>query len=127
GVARSKCVRRTGHGLDGKAATVDVGKRITAEQHQVRVAVVDPERDLSSVVRIAQFYTSEAILISLKIGERMVEHNGPNPPRLPKIVFRALHGVRADRKAAVVGSQDRRPGTCKTKRSIVAVPSLRYG
>ena len=43
-------------------------------------------------------------LTAPKIGERMVEHNGANPPRLPKIVFRALHGVRADRKAAVLTS-----------------------
>src|SRR5262249_34197128 len=42
-------------------------------------------------------------------GERMVEHNGPNPPRLPKIVFSALHGGRAARKAAAVGSQDPAP------------------
>ena len=30
-VLRSKCVRRTCHRLDSKAATVDVGKRVTAE------------------------------------------------------------------------------------------------
>jgi hypothetical protein len=43
GVPGPKCVRRAGHGLDGKAAPVDVGKRVAAEEHQVRVALVDPE------------------------------------------------------------------------------------
>ena len=72
----SKCVRRTGHRLDGKTATVDVGKRVTAEEHQVRVALVDPKRDLRSVVRISELHTSEAFFVPLEIGERMVEPVG---------------------------------------------------
>ena len=62
-VPGSKCIWRTGHRLDGKTATVDVGKDITSEEHQVRVAPVNPEGDLSSAVRISELYTSEAILI----------------------------------------------------------------
>src|SRR5262249_25803818 len=101
---------RTGHRLDGKTATVDVGKRVTAEEHQVRVALVDPKRDLRSVVRISELHTSEAIMIPLKVGERMVERSRADPPRLPKIVFRVLHGVRVDRKAALGGPQQGLPG-----------------
>jgi len=54
-----------GHRLDCKTATADVGKRVAAEEHQVRVALVDPERDLSSVVRISELHTSEAVLVPL--------------------------------------------------------------
>ena len=71
-VSGSKCVRRTGHGFNGKTATVEVRKRVATENHQVRVALVDPERDLHSAVRISELHTSEAILIALKVGERMV-------------------------------------------------------
>jgi len=69
----SKCVRRTGHRFDGKAATVEVRNRVATENHQVRVALVDPERDLHSAVPISELHTSEASLIALKVGERMVE------------------------------------------------------
>jgi hypothetical protein len=110
GVPGPKCVRRAGHGLDGKAVPVDVGKRIAAEEHQVGVALVDPERDPSPVVGISKFDTSEAILVSLEVGERVVERRRADPPRLPEIVFRVLHGFRADRKAALVGPQDGSPG-----------------
>jgi len=78
-VPGSKCVRRTGHRLDGKTAPIDVGKRVAAEKHQVRVALVDPERDLSPVVRISEFNTSEAILIPLKVGERIVQRCRADP------------------------------------------------
>jgi hypothetical protein len=93
-------------GAHSKAAPVDVGKGVAAEEHQVGVALVAPGRDPSSVVRISEHDTSEAILVPLEIGERVVERFRANPPRLPEIVFRVLHGFRADRKAALVGSQD---------------------
>src|ERR1700731_1395477 len=92
GVPGPKCVRRAGHGLDGKAAPVDVGKRVAAEKHQVGVALVDPERDPSSVVRISELDTSEAILVPVEIGECVVERRRADPPRLPEIIFRVLHG-----------------------------------
>jgi hypothetical protein len=60
-------------------APIDVGKRVAAEKHQVRVALVDPGRDLSPVVRISEFNTSEAILIPLKVGERMVQRCRADP------------------------------------------------
>jgi len=103
--SHSKCVRRAGHRLDCKTATADVGKRVAAEEHQVGVALVDPERDFSSVVRISELHTSEAFLVPLEIGERMVEPCRADPSRRLKIVFRMLHGFRADRKAALVGPQ----------------------
>src|SRR5262245_48392166 len=72
----SKCVRRAGHRLDCKTATADVGERVAAKEHQVGVALLDPERDFSSVVRISDLHTSEAFLVPLEIGERMVEPVG---------------------------------------------------
>src|ERR1700688_2166209 len=106
---RPKCVRRAGHGLDGKTAAADVGERVAAKEHQEGVALVDPERDPSSVVRVPEFDTSEAILVPLEVGERVVERRRTDPPRLPEIVCRILHGFSADRKAALVGPQDGSP------------------
>src|SRR6516225_12455305 len=106
----SKCVRRAGHRLDCKTATADVGKRVAAKEHQVGVALVDPQRDFSSVVRISELHTSETLLVTLEMGERMVEPCRADLSGLLKIVFRMLHGFRADRKAALVGPQDGSPG-----------------
>src|SRR5262249_20110259 len=106
----SKCVRRAGHRLDCKTATADVGKRVAAKEHQVGVALVDPERDFSSVVRISELHTSEAVLVPLEGGERMVEPCRADPSRFLKIVFRVLRGFRANRKAAPVEPQDGSPG-----------------
>src|SRR5262245_25222290 len=106
----SKCVRRAGHRLDCKTATADVGKRVAAKEHQVGVALVDPERDFSSMVRISELHTSEAVLVPLEVGERMVEPYRADRSGLLKIVFRVLHSFRADRKAALVGPQDGSPG-----------------
>jgi hypothetical protein len=52
---------------------------------------------------------TEAILIALKVGERMVEPRRADPPRMLKIVFRTLHVFRSDGKAALVGSLDGSP------------------
>jgi hypothetical protein len=62
-----------------------------------------------SAVRISELYTSEAILIALKVGERMVEPRRADPLRLLEIVFCALHDFRSDGKPALVGSQDGSP------------------
>src|SRR5262249_5575648 len=77
--------------------------------HQIRVALVHPERDLSSVLRITELHMGEAILVPLKVGERMVEHCRADWPRLPEIVFGVFHGYHADRKAALIGPQDCSP------------------
>jgi hypothetical protein len=74
---------------------VDVGKRVAAKEHQVGVALVDPERDVRSVVRISELHTSEAVLVPLEVGERVVEPCRADPSRLLKIVFRVLHAVSA--------------------------------
>jgi hypothetical protein len=97
-----KCVRRTGHGFDRKAAPANVGKRVASEEHQIGVALVDPERDFCSVIRIAKRDTSEAIPVPLKIRERVVERCRADCPRSPEIIFRILYGFCADRKAAPV-------------------------
>ena len=72
-LAGPKCIRRTGHRLNRQAATAYVGQRVAAEEHQITVALVHPERDLSVVVRISEHHTRQTILISLEVGERMVE------------------------------------------------------
>jgi hypothetical protein len=59
----SKCVRRAGHRFDGKTATADGGKRVAAKEHQVGVALVDPERDFRSTVQISELHTSKALLV----------------------------------------------------------------
>jgi hypothetical protein len=64
---------------------------------------------LHSAVRISELDTSEAILIALKVSERMVEPRRADPPRLLKIVLGALHDVRSDGKPALVGLQDGSP------------------
>ena len=104
-----KCVRRTRHRFDGKTATVEVRKGVATENHEVRIALVDPERDLRSAVRISEHHTRKAILIALKVGECMVEPRRADPPRLLKIVLSALHDFRSDGKPALVGSQDGSP------------------
>ena len=78
----SKCVRRASHGLDGKAATVDVWKRVAAEEHQVRVSQVDPKGDFRFAVRIAELNTSEAIGVPLKVCKCEVELYRADPFRL---------------------------------------------
>jgi hypothetical protein len=102
GVSSPKCVRRTSHGLDGKAAPPDVGKAVTSEEHQVGVALIDPERDLPSVIRITQLDASQAILVPLEVAERVIEHCRANLFRTLEIEFRAAYRLRADRKAALV-------------------------
>src|SRR6516164_7989892 len=100
-----KCVRRASHGLDGQAAPADIGKRVAAEQHQVGVILIDPERDLCSAIRISELYTSEGILVPLEVGKRVVKLCRADRPRLPEIVFGVLHRLRGNRKAALVGLQ----------------------
>src|SRR5215510_2569506 len=112
---RSKCVRRAGHRLDCKTATADVGKRIAAEEHQIRVTLVDPKGDSCFSVRIAEFHTNEAIRVALKVCKCMVELCRADPFRLSKIVFGSLHGFLLDRKAALVGPQDRSPRYVQTQ------------
>ena len=53
-VPGSKCVRRASHRLDGKTAPADVRKRVACKKHQIGVALVDPERDSCSLIRIAE-------------------------------------------------------------------------
>ena len=60
-----KCVRRASHGLDGKAASAHGGKWVAGEEHQIGVALVDPERDFCSAIRITECDTSQAISIPL--------------------------------------------------------------
>jgi hypothetical protein len=56
---------------------------------------------------VKEIDTSEAILIPIEACERMVEFCRADPPRLPEIVFAILHGVRANRQAALICPQNR--------------------
>lgn len=105
-LAGPKCIRRTGHRLNGQAATAYVRQRVATEEHQITVALVHPERDLSVVVRISEHHARQTILISLEVGERMVERCRADRSGFPKIIRRAFRGFRADRKTAFVGLQD---------------------
>src|ERR1700693_5198423 len=88
GVPGPKCVRWAGHGLDREAAPVNVGKRVGAKEHQGGVALVDPERAPSPVIRILEPAPSKAFLAPREVGERVVEGGRADPPRVPEIVFR---------------------------------------
>src|SRR5258708_31184324 len=91
-------------GCDGGRLEAD-----PAEEHQVRITLVDPKGDFCFAVRIAELHTSEAIRVPLKVCKCVVEFYRADPFRLPKIVFGSLHGFPPDRKAALVGPQDRLP------------------
>jgi hypothetical protein len=72
---------------------------------------------LGSTARISELHTSEAILIALKVGERMVKPRRADPPRLSKVILRALHGFYSDRKPALVGLQEGSPRD--TQRQVI--------
>src|SRR5215510_4118283 len=78
----AKSVRRTSHGLDGKAAPLHVGKGVTAEDHQIGVILIDPERDPCSLIWIPQLDPCHAVRVPIEIGEGMVERDRANRPRL---------------------------------------------
>ena len=72
-LARPERVRWAGHRLDREAAPVDVGKRVAGEQHQVRVGLVDPERQARRPSAVAERDASEPVAVALEIGEGVVE------------------------------------------------------
>src|SRR5262249_57638756 len=92
-------------GREGKAATGNIGKRVATEEHQIGVALVDPERDLCSVLRVPKFDASKAVRAPLQVGERVVERCRADAPRYPEIILSVLHGFRARRQAAFVRPQ----------------------
>ena len=100
-VPGSKRIGRASHKFDGKAATSDVWKRVTAEQHQIRITLVDPKGNFCFAIRIAELHLSEAIRVPLKVCKCVVELCRTDPFWLSKVVFRSLHGLRPDRKAAL--------------------------
>ena len=48
--ARAKGVRRTGHRLDGEAASIHIRAGVAGEEHHVAVALVHPQRDRPAAV-----------------------------------------------------------------------------
>ena len=97
-------------GLDGKAAATDVWKRIAAKEHQVGVGLIDPKGDFCFAVRIVELHTSDAIGVPLKVCKCVVELLSSRlVSKLAKIVVGSFDGFPPDRKAALVGPQDRLP------------------
>ena len=124
-VSASKGVRGTGHGLDGEAAAVDVGKRVAREQHEVPIALVDPERDSGGPVRIEERHTCEAVPVRLEIGERMVEPGAADRPREPEVVLGILHRLPFEGYSALVRESTLRAGMDRMTESTGAIPSVR--
>ena len=69
----SKCIWWASHRFYGKTATADVGKRVSTKEHQIRIAVINPERYLKSGVLISELHAGEPVLVALKVGECMVD------------------------------------------------------
>ena len=111
-------------GCDGD---VDVWKRVAAEEHQVRVTLVDPKGEFYFAVQIAEPHTSEAIRVPLKICKCVVELYRADPFRLAKIVFGSLPASLRIGRPRSSDCSTVRPGTRKIKPSIVPVPRVRYG
>ena len=104
-VPRPKCVRRAGHRLDREASPGDVRKRISGEELQVAVALVEPEEKRPLVFGVEELDAREAVVVALEVGEGVVEFRRADRPRPPEVVLGALDGLRADRDPAVVRLQ----------------------
>ena len=109
-------VGRAGHRLHREAAPVDVGKRVSREQHQVPVGLVHPERELrrpSGYRSATRARPSSSRSRSVKQLSSMVAPIGRGAA---KVVLGAVHGCAADRDAALVGPQHRPRGHAQDDR-----------
>ena len=91
------------HRLDGQAAPRDVGKRVAAEDHQVAVRLVGPEREPAARRGIVQLDPDEAVLAPVEVGVGAVEHRRADRPRGAEVVRGAVDGSPLDREGALVG------------------------
>src|SRR6185369_14327816 len=78
-LAAAEGVRRAGHRLDRDAAPLNVRQPVAGENHQVREALVDPEGGP------ADARGGPAAVVSLQVGEAVVELRLPDRPRLAEI------------------------------------------
>jgi hypothetical protein len=107
-LAAPEGVRRTRHRLDREAATGDVRQRIAGEDHQVRMALVDPERrDLPNADAGA------SVIVPHEVGEAVVELDSADRLRLPEVELCSLDRVSADRDRALVGGERRLGGNAE--------------
>ena len=79
--AGTERVRRARHRLDGEAPPAHVGQRVAGEEHQVVVALVDPQRQPRRRSRVAELDAREAVVVTLEVGERVVELRRADRPR----------------------------------------------
>ena len=104
------------------------GQRIAREQHQPAVGLVDPQHEPGVAVGPHELDAGHTVRVPLEIGECVVELRRPDRPRPPEVVLRVRRPAlgrsecRARRSAAPFV-----PGARRTTRSIVAVPTVRYG
>src|SRR6476619_6557800 len=97
-VAAREGVVRAGHRLDRDAPAGAFGQRGAGEDHQVRIALVGPER------RAVELDAREAVDTAVELGKAVVELNGPDRAGPPEVA-RALYANSADGDAAVVALQ----------------------
>src|SRR5262245_55704292 len=115
-LAAPERVRRARHRLDGQAPPVHVRERVAGEEHQVSVALVDPEREAGSARRVVQLDPREAVRVALEIGEAAVEPRRADWLPLAEVVLGVLDGPLAGRQAAVVRGEHGSSGRAQDER-----------
>src|SRR5262245_24877110 len=101
-LSASERVRRARDRLDGEAAALDARLRVAREKRQVRVALVEPQRDLRLSVRMPELDAGEPVVAALEVGEGVVDLGGPDRLRGEEVVLRALDALGAHRDATLV-------------------------
>ena len=121
-------VRRAGHRLDGEAAAAHVGQRVAREEHQVRVALVDPEREPRVRLGVRELDAGEAVRVALEVGEGVVEPVAPIGRGRRKSYSVPSTGSEPVGRPRSSESQHRsRRDAAGSTESTVAVPTVRYG
>ena len=106
-LAAAKCVRRTRHRLDSEPATLH-RRDVSGEHHDVRVALVDPQRPARSVGTLGDD-AREASVVALEVRVAIVELRLADSLRGAVIELRAFDRDRADRDAAIIRAERRPP------------------
>src|SRR6478672_2515933 len=99
-VAAREGVRRAGHRLDGDAPPpLGIGESVAGEDHQVWVALVDPERGP------VELDAGQTILFSLEVGEAVVETHAADRVRCTEVEL-SVDRRRAHWNPALVALED---------------------
>src|SRR3954452_23626919 len=105
--SRSKGVWWTRHRLDRDAAPPHVRKRGAGEDHEVAIAVVEPEREAIAARRFPEPDARTPVVAWSKIGEGGVELRPADRSRPAEVVVRSVDGRRANGDAALVRAENR--------------------